>query len=340
MTETAQRGEASYLLEYLHNSVTNPGNEHGAYFEVSKCRCQSWFCPDCCQVMGYNLRAKLIPVLRTFDGLIMVTLTVDPLLFHDPKTAYIYIQDRRCLSRTTQDLDRGGYVFTRRYFYVVEWQKDTEQAHFHVLLDSQFIPVHALNASWSKHRPHTAGPVLANRPDFGFCFCSVPNFEGGFEHAARYATKYLIKAPEHGFPNWVLDMGSDRRIRRFSASRGLWGHPTKQYVKDPDLKPIPRPKRSYHQKLEICGQGVNIIEVTEIINPQTGEIAPKRSWVGRLNVPANEVIPKLFDPGNPNRSRRSLLATSPTHAKQIIEKAANKPTDWVQRRNPARYSKR
>ena len=114
------------LLEYSHNTVTRLGNEHGSYYEVSKCLCNCWFCPDCSKVKGYNLRAKLIPILETFRGLLLVTFTIDPALFPDPKEAFFYTMDKRCISVTTQDLYRWGYLNSRRYFYVLEWQKHTK----------------------------------------------------------------------------------------------------------------------------------------------------------------------------------------------------------------------
>src|SRR4030065_378536 len=111
------------LLEYSHNTVTKLGNEHGAYYEVSKHRCNCWFCPDCCGVKGRNLRAKLIPILETFKGLLLVTFTIDPKLFNNPKEAFFYVMDKRCISVTTQDLHRWGYLHSRNYLYVIEWQK-------------------------------------------------------------------------------------------------------------------------------------------------------------------------------------------------------------------------
>lgn len=224
--------ESSYLLEYFHNTVTPPGNEHGARYEVAKCGCRVWFCEDCCIQQGMKLRERLIPVLETFEGLIMVSLTVDPELFPDPKTAYYYTMDNRCISVTTQDLYRWNHLNTRRYFYVVEWQKNTEQAHYHILYDSTYIPFTSLLASWSKHRPDEAGPVIGKRPAFGTVTFSVSKFASPL-HAARYATKYLIKVPEYGFPGWVLEMGKERRIRRYSTSRGFWGTKSTRRDKEP-----------------------------------------------------------------------------------------------------------
>ena len=166
-------------LEYFRNSVTGAFTPAFQGYEVAKCRCDVWFCPDCCKVKGYKLRAELVPIIETFDGLLLVSLTVDPTLFNSPKAAFLYMLERRCVSHTVQDLRRGGCLHSKRYFYVIEWQARTEQAHFHVLLDASFIPFEPLLASWSKHRPAWAGPVVGDRPAFGTVFISKPSFEGG-----------------------------------------------------------------------------------------------------------------------------------------------------------------
>ena len=176
---------ASNLLEYYHNTVTPPVNEHGVRYEVAKCHCRCWFCPDCCVLMGYNLRNRLIPALETFNGLMMVTLTIDPELFPDPKTAYLYTMDNRCISVTTQNLDRWNHLHSRRYFYVVEWQEHTEQAHYHVLYDASFILKTDLDKAWSKHRPKNAGPIQENRPAFGMTRFSKRAFEGGVKGGVK-----------------------------------------------------------------------------------------------------------------------------------------------------------
>jgi len=128
------------LLEHSHDTVTKVGNEHGAKYELAKCRCDCWFCPDCSKIKGYNLRAKLIPILQSFKGLLLVTFTIDPSLFSNPESTFLYVMDNRCISVTTQDLYRWGHLHSRRYFYVLEWQKDTKQVHFHVLYDASYIP--------------------------------------------------------------------------------------------------------------------------------------------------------------------------------------------------------
>ncbi len=319
------------LLEQFHNTVTEPVNEHGAKFEVAKCGCNCWFCSKCCISKGYKLRARLVPILETFNGLIMVSLTVDPDLFPDPKTAYFYTMDNRCISITTQDLHRWNHLSTRRYFYVIEWQHNTEQAHFHILFDSKYIPWESILKSWSKHRPKSAGPIIKNRPAFGTVLFSKPVFEGGPLHAARYVTKYLIKIPEYGFPQWVLKMGKDRRIRRYSTSRDFWNEPSK-----PRSEPkFSRKKRqiSYSDRIKECGSSINLFEMKAFIDPQTGEITNQRFWLGTLAVSASETIDNLWDPGNPKRNRRSLLAQTSKQAIAILENVSGRDLQWLRRRN-------
>ena len=310
---------ASNLLEYFNNTVTNPVNEDGARFEVAKCNCRCWFCPECCAIQGYNLRARLIPIVETFSGLIMASLTIDPGLFPDPITAYLYTMEKRCISVTTRELDRWGYLNTRRYFYVVEWQKNTEQAHYHILYDTSYIPWNSLLHSWSKHRPLEAGPVIGKRPAFGTVRFSAPEFADPI-HAARYATKYLIKYPEYGFPQWVLDMGADKRIRRYGTSRPFWNNP--KQLKNESKKTRKNRRLSYKKRIDQCGDSVNIFEIKNSIDIETGEIKTVRNWKGNMDVPANVVLESLFDPGNPKRKRRSLLAQNLQQAKYIIENAA------------------
>ena len=259
----------------------------------------------------------------------MVTFTVDPTLFPDPKTAYLYTRDNRCLSVTSQDLDRANLLFTRSYFYVIEWQKMTEQAHYHVLYDSKRIAWSVLLDSWSKHRPPDAGPVRGRRPAFGTVHFNAPKF-GQAVHAARYATKYLIKFPEHGFPDWVLDMGKERRIRRYGVSHRFWGT-TSRRRSQPKRRRIIKPK-TYRERIATCGDSINVFEMNQFVDKETGEILTKPLWIGQMDVDGS-VIDNLYDPGNPERRRRSLLATSPAQVERIIEAASRQKARWKRRRS-------
>jgi len=318
--------DESNLLEHISNTVTKPVNEHGTRLEIAKCHCRSWFCPDCCKMRGYKLRKKLIPVLETFDGLIMASLTVDPTLFPDPKSAYFYTMDNRCISVTTQDLHRWNYLKTRRYFYVVEWQKKTEQAHYHILYDSRFIPFEELLRSWSKHRPENAGAVVGKRPPFGTVILTKADFESPV-HAARYATKYLVKTPEH-FPYWVMSSGDNRRIRRYSTNRGFWDHPS--HRREIPTKTTRKNKRqTYADRILKCGESLHVFIPIEKVDKDTGEILICSKWYGQIKAPADYVLDNLFDPGNPKRRRRSLLIPKAGDIPKIIENITGQPAYWV-----------
>jgi hypothetical protein len=279
--------------------------------------------------MGYALRARLVPILQTFKGLTMVTFTIDPTLFPDPESAYFYMKDKRCIAKTIQDLKRWGYLNTPRYFYVVEWQKNTQQAHFHVLFDSSYIEWNALLKSWSKHRPKDSGPVQGDRPAFGTVLFSAPRFADAV-HAASYATKYLIKAPSEGFPDWVLDMGDETRIRRYSASKGFWGTTAKATTSTSTERK--NTFKTYRQRIATCGDSVHVFEVKEGLDRKTGEISTEHVWLGQLDADA-AVIDQIPDSGNPERRRRSLAAQSLADVLRIIKEATGKTPEWKQRRS-------
>jgi hypothetical protein len=152
---------ASSSLEYFQNVVEEG---EGRKFELAKCGCNCWYCEDCCERMGYNLRAELIEVLETFTGIMMLTLTVDPTLFASPREAYEHVMDNRGLSELIRELHRRGHLHSKRFFYVVEFQRETEQPHFHMLIDATFVPKDEIEELWSRLRPEDAGPVEPGRP--------------------------------------------------------------------------------------------------------------------------------------------------------------------------------
>lgn len=319
----------SLLLEHERNRVTAtaPDGEH--YFEIAKKRCRCWFCPECSRIMGYSLRKKLFPILDTFSGLLLLTFTVDPTLFTDPQSAYVYMREHRCIARTIQDLFRWGFLYSRRYFYVVEWQRETEQAHFHVLVDARFIPWDELVRSWAKHRPKDAGPVVGNRPEFGTALISKARFNGGSAHAAGYVTKYLTKTPEHGFPAWVLRLGKTTRIRRYSASRGFWNTTSSKHVNRETTARRKPKQETYAEKIAACGSSVNVFEVWESPDTGIGYVERFRVWVAEIRADADTVIEGLFDPGESGRFARSLFVRSLIDVQQTVSLAAACHTPWI-----------
>ncbi|MEW4454170.1 hypothetical protein AB1L30_15965 [Bremerella sp. JC817] len=222
-----------------------------------------------------DLRRRLKAVLQTFEAVQMWTFTVDPLLFSSPRQAWDYLKEKRCISRLMRSLRNGGYLLSDRYFYVVEWQKETEMVHFHVLVEARHIPIERVRYEWSKFRPDWAGPQEPNRPAFGTVRFTKTKPFVSMEHAANYATKYLTKTPEHGFPSWVLD--SQTYMRRYQTSRYFW--PAKDEPNGTDADDVLQPgqragdtqspeeeeaqqeaeRTTIRQRLAECKQGATVI---------------------------------------------------------------------------------
>ena len=167
-----------------------------------------------------------------------------------------------------------------------------------------------------------------HRPLFGTVHFRAPKFANPV-HAARYATKYLIKSPEHGFPEWVLAMGKDRRVRRYSTSKGFWRTPPK--LKSEPQRTRNNKKLSYRERINKCGNSIHVFEMNEFLDLETGEIQIKRYWLGQMGIHSS-VLDRLFDPGNPQRRRRSLLAKSLPDAVKILEIASGQKPQWIRRR--------
>ncbi|WDI43969.1 rolling circle replication-associated protein [Bremerella sp. P1] len=239
----------------------------------------------------------------------MWTFTVDPQLFNSPKDAYWYVKEQRAVSRTINRLKDLGHLHSGRWFCVVEWQKNG-MPHWHVLLDATRIPFSVMCDIWNSFRPGWAGPVEGTRPGFGSIRFSATdhNFVGA-EHAAHYACKYMIKHPDHGYPDWVLD--STRRIRRYETSRCLLtppAEPTEDIATDepPEIEWCTEfehpegcvciectakqdeseavPKSTIRQRLAKCKQEAVIIHVA-VVTRDDGQLEEVRRFVRNVETP-------------------------------------------------------
>jgi hypothetical protein len=210
---------------------------------------------------------------------------------------------------------------------VVEWQKRTEMPHYHVLFNSDFIPYTELDRVWGFNRPANAGPKPANRPAFGTVhFSRGTGTKGGpftdAKHAACYATKYLIKHPDQGYPGWVLDQGKKIRIKRYDRSRGFFkNRPSKPKALVSETQD--REFRTYRERNQDCCNGLNLLEYQHKVDVDTGEIAPRPQWRKQYGLAAKPVLNQLFDPGNPKRLRRSLLAQNQKETEACIITASH-----------------
>ncbi|MBL4884185.1 MAG: hypothetical protein JKY95_06590 [Planctomycetaceae bacterium] len=216
--EASPDGPDSYL-EIVVNVVDGTLNRYGTEHYIMACGCKCWFCPGCCLALGLKRRELLTEILESFEALQMWTFTIDPLLFDAPATAFEYVRKKRSISELVRALKKEEYLISKRYFYVLEWQKNTEMPHWHLLLETRHLPFDFVCMIWNRNRPKEMGLPEGDRPGFGSVRFSAPRFQNN-KHAANYATKYLIKHPKHGYPDWVLDLKG--RVPRYGTSRGFW----------------------------------------------------------------------------------------------------------------------
>lgn len=324
----AVREPGSSSLEYFQNVVTQPTGQ----FEVAKCGCDCWYCEDCCERKGYNLRAGLIPALEKFRNIMMLTLTVDPELFESPRDAYEHIMDERGIGILIRRLSAGGHLHSKRFFYVVEFQKDTEFPHFHVLIDASFVPKNEVEEIWGRLRPTEAGPVDPGRPAFGITRFSVRHFEDGPLHAARYATKYLVKMPQNGFPHWVMQMGGDRRVPRYGVSRPFWDRERKPST--PTGKTRELANLSYEKKTETCGAFCNVFEEVEMVNLESGEVQSQLKWAARVVLDFG-ILEHFMTEKDPSKRRINVTATSANACIEAFRRVTGQSLEVIAMRGSA-----
>jgi hypothetical protein len=315
---SADRGPHGYL-ETLGDFVTGenegkrPGEILRSYVEARPCRCKSLFCETCCLASALKLRQRLIPVIEKFSSVFMLTLTIDPELFgNDPGKAMEYVKDKRAISNMVRRLRRWGLLESDRYFAVVEWQFKSEMPHWHILVEAKHIPVEKVREAWNRNWPEWEARIALGRPGFGAVRFSAPRFTSP-AHAANYATKYLTKLPEHGFPAWVLDQKT-RSIHRYSTSRGFWGQRSGDEEAADDVEAVePDPVegeaaeaedeasegRTIRQAVADCSTQTTIFSVSESVDVDTGEVHVDRVFLAsvpmRLADVADDVSPSERD---------------------------------------------
>lgn len=189
-------------------------------FEVVGSGCKCTFCDDCAVGRGLTVRTKLKEKLKSFkNGIMMLTFTLDPKEFENFEAGYRYANEKRAVARTIKVLYRLGYLKSREYFSVLEFQ-ESGNPHWHVLVHAKYVHHGVMSRVWNSFGPNGI---------MGYAFYSDGKskkrlrFEGP-EHAANYACKYIIKPPKHDWPSWVLD--AKYRVRRFSSSRGFFAPET------------------------------------------------------------------------------------------------------------------
>jgi hypothetical protein len=195
-------------------------------------------------------------------------------------------------------LHKAGYLYSRRWFVVIEWQGNGFP-HWHLLLDATWIPFGAITDTWDKFRPPWLPPPEGVRPPMGCCRFTASKFDaGGALHAARYVAKYVSKFPADGFPEWVT---ARKNIRRFSTSRGFWSAPVDWSSEEEEISAIAARDtdgqdeaeeagavqeeahrgegRSIRERVAACCTTCNVFAVYECVDPFTGKVTEEEVWV-------------------------------------------------------------
>ncbi len=225
----------------------------------------------------------------------MLTFTIDPELFSGPEAAFEYVKKKRCLAVALQRLDRWGFLHSRRYLQVVEWQANG-WAHWHVLVDATRIPFEKLCEAWNRNWKGWRERVKLGRPGFGSVRFSKERVDRS--SAAGYVVAYLVKKPERGYPEWVEKSGL-RSVRRFEASRGFWSvEPAVKQSSDEDPgepgageeTEVENSPRTIGRHVAECGQRCVVLSAREVVNLGTGEGQVVREFLAAVNVPLSEVV--------------------------------------------------
>ena len=307
-------------------SPEDVGQVVGEAYRVRPCRCRKWYCEGCGPRLGFKLRGRLLDRLQGFSEVYGVTLTVDGSLFENQEAAWQYVMENRLLSRLVRELDRRGHLHSKAYFWVVEFQKRTEQAHWHLLLDASFVPYGELVEIWSRFRPAAAEAIpekitaenyKGQAPAFGSVRYTrqLNKVSAGF-----YAAKYLVKYPEGGYPDWVLDRKG--RMPRFGHSHRFFprqsGHDPMCFCEEcrgevePAPKPCPAKKqggdatarkrhelKTIRERIEQCEQTCVVLQVQQVELPDGLVIDGRARFKCAIALPFTAVC-EFFDVSRSN----------------------------------------
>ncbi len=282
--------------------------------KLKKCGCGSVWCGDGCGVVqGLRVRDRLRAELEKFRCPMQLVVTVDRELFPDgPESAFRWVQEVNALSEFVKRLRRGGWLHNGKYFRVLEFQMKTSPdgwPHWHIVVDSFFIPFFEIAESWAVagwggkrgvlrwgQRPKT---VIGSRPVFGSVRFTD---KGSVSRIVNYLTSYLVKQPVGGLPEWVLD--TQLQLRRWSTSRGFWsGEPSsgsfsdlrEKYAEAGDwddgggvLKAVERVERSrcrLRYRLASCGERTAVLVQTRVELVEEGHRLVRWRFVGLVAAP-------------------------------------------------------
>jgi hypothetical protein len=287
----------SSSLECLRNTVPKDEQakvvDEGPITDICGDRCKDWFCPHCAKVQGPRLQARLIDRVQSWEHPMMITFTLDRDLFSSAEEGFKWVTEKRAIAKLMKSL--RPYLLRNDWFCVIEFQKDGGWPHWHVLMDSQRVPIKEVEGEWRRFVPpgkrHLIRPSIGT---LGICRYSKPEGFHNSKHAGLYVTKYLTKYPDHGFPDWVMQ--ASYRIRRYSTSRGFWGEMTHRKAPKAESEHHAR-QRSHTERIDGCCRTCSVHDVKTVVDEQTGKVKRKRRFMGRIRCHGRVLVQLLHSLG-------------------------------------------
>ncbi|MEM1210766.1 MAG: hypothetical protein AAGI68_00560 [Planctomycetota bacterium] len=233
--------------------------------------------------------------LDLFPRPALFTLTIDRQNFSGPIDAFLVVTSEGYIRRLMRLLEVDAWAWT------LELQMNSGDGwpHWHIVLN---LPRGGLDLprAWRLWRDkwELGGLDLQRKRT------------NDARHAMLYATKYLTKYPEAGFPEWVLTF--DRRIRWVSCCRSVGRlvadqEPTAESSKvtADQAESLPRQHRSLAVRMADCGQTVDFMREYD-----SGD-ETSREFFGRMPLDVFEAAGRgslEFQPRKLDDGRRFILA--------------------------------
>jgi len=201
--------------------------------KIIRCKCRNWLCKKCKVSRGKLVRKVLHQKTNFNDLCIMLTITINPKLIKNPEKAYEYVTKNKFISRLM------GLLGVTAYFSVLEFQKNGFP-HWHIVCNAYLD-----NKKVKK---------FLKKWGLGKIYKITKTKTSNKAHAINYVTKYLIKYPDSGFPEWV--MNRRKKIRFINTSRSIGSiyalvTEKKEYQKTGKKR---KPKNiTYRQRIDACG---------------------------------------------------------------------------------------
>lgn len=253
-----------------------------AFIKAVSCTCKSFMCEQCRAVKGINIRNALLEKSGTFKIPRLYTITVNRAWFPSPKKAFEYVMDEKFIARLlTKELK------VRRWVWVLEFQEENGDGwpHWHILIDISDLPGMWYNrilkkASRKEPENKKGWRYIPHFFDLNRVHRLLRKWKIGEQcklslkkrkfmspaHAINYITKYLIKMPERGFPEWALKHSGIRFYQPSHDVGSILSDGVKKPRKEPEFERKKRTIRFPVERIAECRKRIFFIQYDKTID--------------------------------------------------------------------------